>query len=53
MSPYPEAKKTAISVRLMPVERQQLVALATDEERTLSQTVRRLLRRAVGAVAAK
>ncbi len=45
------AKKTAtISVRLLPVERQHLVALATDDDRTLSQTVRRLLRQAISTL---
>lgn len=41
-------KKATISVRLLPSERTQLVEMAHAEDRTLSQTIRRLLRLANG-----
>jgi hypothetical protein len=45
-----ETKKTAtISVRLLPSERTQLIEMAKAEDRTLSQTIRRLLRLASGS----
>jgi hypothetical protein len=39
-------KSATISVRLSPNERTDLIELARTEDRTLSQTIRRLLRNA-------
>lgn len=44
MSPSKTKKTEAISVRLLPSERAKLTEIATAEDRTLSQVLRRLLR---------